>query len=131
MTEWLTAGQAAALVDTSADPAAADWVGAVAAAVDYVSGPEGKRRDLWSTDPVPVYAATAMVKLGTAMLANRWYARLRTPMGVSQNAEFGGTEILRQDPDIAKMLGIGTEGVPVFGGARSAELDALEALIEP
>lgn len=129
MAEWLTAGQAAALVDSSAAPDAVDWVGAVDAAVDYVSGPEGKRRDLWSTDPVPVFLATATIKYGTALLAARWYARQGTPMGVSQNVEFGGTEILRQDPDIAKLLGIGSEGKPVFGGARNAELLALEALL--
>lgn len=123
---WLTPEQAAALVDTSAVPAATDWIGAVEAAVAYV---EGKRRDLFTTADPPVFVPGPLILFGTAMLANRWYARLRTPMGVSQNTEFGGTEILRQDPDIAKMLGIGTEGKPVFGGARAAEIDAL--VVEP
>jgi hypothetical protein len=123
MTEWLSAGQAAALTNTSAAPDAVDWVAAVAASCEYV---EGKRADLFIGTP-GVFTPGPLIIYGTAMLSNRWYTRMRSPMGASQNVEFGGSEILRQDPDIAKMLGIGTEGKPVFGGARAAELDAIEA----
>ena len=123
MTEWLSAGQAVALTNISAAPDAVDWVAAVAASCEYV---EDKRKDLNIGTP-PVFTPGPLIIYGTAMLSNRWYTRMRSPMGASQNVEFGGSEILRQDPDIAKMLGIGTEGKPVFGGARAAELDALEA----
>jgi hypothetical protein len=125
MGTWpLDPDEAKALVQSSASADSADWKGAVAAAVDYVSGPLGRRRDLWSTDPVPVYQATASIRLGTAMLANRWYTRRVSPLGVSQNVEFGGSDFLRQDPDIAKMLGLGSEGAFAIGGARDAELTA-------
>lgn len=126
MSNWpLDPDEAKALVRSSAAADSADWIGAVEAAVDYVSGPEGKRRDLWSVTEPPVYQATASIRLGTAMLANRWYARRVSPLGTSQNVEFGGSDFLRQDPDIAKMLGLGSEGAFVVGGARDAELKAL------
>lgn len=121
MAEWLSAAEAAGLVQASAGPTDADWAGDVAAAVEYV---EGKRGDLFNTDDPPVFVAGPMIKLGTAMLANRLYARRTSPLGASQNVEFGGSDFLRQDPDIAKLLGIGIEGKPVFGGARAAEIDA-------
>jgi len=117
MAAWLTAGQAVALVEASVtadDPA---WEGAVDAATAYV---EEKRADLFVPalpDP-PVFTPNASVKLGTAMLANRWYNRRVSPLGTSQNVEFGGIDFLRQDPDIAKLLGIGLEGPFVFGAAR-------------
>ena len=102
------------------DPA---WLADFEAAVDWVSNPTtGKRRDLWSTPTLPdlpEYQATPSIKLGVAMLAHRWYARRLSPMGASQNVEFGGTEILRQDPDVAKLLGIGVEGPFVFGAGTT------------
>lgn len=126
MSTWpLDYDEAKALVQSSANADSPDWRGAVDAAVDYVSGPEGKRRDLWSLADPPVYQATGSIRLGTAMLANRWYTRRVSPLGVSQNVEFGGSDFLRQDPDIAKMLGLGSEGGFVVGGARDAELKAL------
>lgn len=91
----------------------ADWVGAVTASREYV---EDKRKDLYLGAP-PVFTANGRIKYGTAMLANRWYARMRSPLGTSQNVEFGGSDFLRQDPDIAKMLGIGISGKFAFGAA--------------
>lgn len=115
MAAWLTAATAAGLVElTLADPAAdLAWVGDVDAAAEYV---ESKRKDLFAGDP-PVFVAGAMIKLGTAMLANRLYARRRAALGGANSAEFGSPEMLRQDPDIAKLLGIGIEGAFVFGAA--------------
>lgn len=123
MTTWLEPEEAKALVSASAsvdDPA---WIGDVAAARDYI---EDKRRDLFAGAP-PVFGAGYAVKLGTAMLANRLWVRRMSPLGTSQNVEFGGSDFLRQDPDIAKLCGLGIEGKFVIGGARAAELDALEA----
>lgn len=113
MADWLTAEQAVALVESSATAANPAWVGAVDAACAWV---EDKRKDLLVGTPA-VFTPDAAVKLGTAMLANRWYNRRVSPLGTSQNAEFGGTEFLRQDPDVAKLLGIGLEGKFVFGAA--------------
>lgn len=114
MTTWLDAAAAAQLVDVSSSVADDDdWVGAVAAAVEYV---EEKRKDLLLGAP-PVFTAGPLIRLGTAMLANRWYTRMRSPLGTSQNVEFGGSDFLRQDPDIAKMLGLGIAGRFTFGAA--------------
>jgi hypothetical protein len=123
MTTWLDPAEAAGLADVASSVADdVDWVGAVEASRDYV---EDKRKDLFAGSPA-VFVATARIKFGTAMLANRWYARMRSPMGVSQNVEFGGSDFLRQDPDIAKMLGIGIAGRFVFGAAGyvKAEVEA-------
>lgn len=123
MTEWLSAAQAAGMVQASVSPNDADWNAAHAASVAYV---ERMRKDLVVGTP-GVFTPGGDVLYGTALLINRWYARRTSPLGTSQNVEFGGSDFLRQDPDIAKLLGIGQEGKPVFGGARAAELDALEA----
>ena len=121
MADWLEPAEARALIRSSAPAESTEWIAAVDASTAWV---EKKRRDLFSTDEPPVFVADAAIQLGTAMLAGRWYARMLTLLGTSQNVEFGGTEILRQDPDIAKMLGIGTEGPFVFGAGRT--LTAIE-----
>jgi hypothetical protein len=117
MADWLTYAQAVALVEARVAAEDAAWMGAVDAATEYV---EDKRKDLFtgvSPDPV-VFGANGSIKYGTALLANRWYTRRKSPLGSSQNVEFGGTDFLRQDPDIAKLLGIGIEGKFAFGAAR-------------
>lgn len=125
MAEWLSAAQAAAMMQASVGPNDADWNAAHAASVAYV---ESKRKDLLVGTPA-VFTPGADVIWGTALLINRQYARRTSPLGTSQNVEFGGSDFLRDDPDIARFLGIGREGKPVFGGARAAELDAL--VVEP
>jgi len=121
--EWLSAAQAAGMVRATVSANDADWSAAHAASVAYV---EGRRPDLLVGAPA-VFTPGGDVLYGTALLVNRWYTRRTSPLGTSQNTEFGGSDFLRQDPDIAKLLGIGQEGKPVFGGARARELDALEA----
>lgn len=117
MADWLDPATAKALVESSVNAEAPAWEADVAAAVDLVEN--DWRKDLWTTDVPPVFAATPAIKLGTAMLANRLYARRLSPLGSSQNVEFGGTEFLRQDPDIAKLLGIAAEGRFVFGAGAT------------
>lgn len=121
MAEWLSAAEAAAMVRAKVQPNDADWTAAHEAAVAYV---ERMRPDLFAGTP-PVFTPGGDVKYGAALLCNRWFTRRTSPLGSSQNVEFGGSDFLRQDPDVAKLLGIGQEGKPVFGGARAAELDAL------
>jgi len=108
---WLEPDEAKALVTASANAEDPAWIGAVEAARAYI---EGRRPDLYVGTPV-VFTPGAAVKLGTAMLANRIWARRVSPLGTSQNVEFGGSDFLRQDPDIAKLCGIGVEGKFVFG----------------
>jgi hypothetical protein len=124
MADWLTDSQARALIglesgDTSDDTA---FGGALEAARDWV---ESKRPDLVvAGDPLAEpptadeFVPNDAIKLGTAMLAHRWYQRRTTPLGTAQFSEFGGgRSILRYDPDIARLLGIGTEGAFMFGAA--------------
>ena len=120
---WLEPEEAKALVTASANAEDPAWIADVEAARDYV---EGKRKDLLVGTP-GVFTPGAAVKLGTAMLAHRFWMRRVSPLGTSQNVEFGGSDFLRQDPDIAKLCGIGIEGKFAIGGARAAELDALAA----
>lgn len=112
MSTWLTPPAAAAMVELSTTAgASAAWEADVDAACEWV---EDKRKDLFVGDPA-VFTPGPRVKLGTAMFANRLYARRKSPLGTSQNVEFGGSDFLRQDPDIAKLLGVATEGKFTFG----------------
>ena len=117
MAAWLDAATAALLAEISGVAADAAWVGAVDAATAWV---EARRPDLLVGTAPAVFTPGPDVKLGTAMLAHRWYNRRVAPLGNSQPAEFGGgIEMLRQDPDIAKLLGIGSEGKFVFGAGAT------------
>jgi hypothetical protein len=120
VTTWLEPDEAKALVTASVNADDPAWIADVAAARDYI---EGRRTDLLIGTPA-VFTPGAAVKLGTAMLANRLWVRRTSPLGTSQNVEFGGSDFLRQDPDIAKLCGIGAEGKFAIGGARAAEIDA-------
>jgi hypothetical protein len=90
------------------------------AAAEYV---EAVRADLWTAgDPLadppvlPEFTPGPRVTLGATMLAHRWYSRRASPLGVAGYAELGSSGILRYDPDIAKLLGLGSEsGRFVFG----------------
>lgn len=80
---------------------------------------EDKRKDLNVTagdPPVTTFTPTPQVVLGAAMLANRTYQRRTTPLGILGATEDGYTGIIREDPDIARFLGIGAAGRFVFGG---------------
>jgi hypothetical protein len=115
MSVWLDVPQALVLIgQESGDVSVPTFEGALNAACDLV---EGKRPDLLSDDTPPVFVATGAIKLGTAMLAHRYYARRSAPLGAAQFTEFGAGTILRYDPDIGRLLGLGTEGGFVFGAA--------------
>lgn len=73
------------------------------AARDYV---ESRRPDLVTGDPAE-FAPTPAVVGGAALLAYRLYQRRTTPLGVLGVTDQGVSGILRDDPDISRMLGIG------------------------
>jgi hypothetical protein len=130
--EWLSSTSALALIGQRAgavDDAAFD--GSVAAARAYV---ERVRDDLFviaGDPPVSTFTPRPDVLLGTAMLAHRLYERRSAPLGSAEYAEFGGPgTILRYDPDIARLIGIGTEGRFVVGGTLTAEAQAALAGVE-
>lgn len=62
------------------------------------------------------FAPTEDVVLGAAFLVYRLYQRRTTPLGILGATEDGYTGIIREDPDIARLLGIGAAGRFVFGG---------------
>jgi hypothetical protein len=113
---WLSYADAAKLSDIAdevMDGIDADeaWAGAVDAAAEWV---EDKRPDVTYTSPA---TAGARLRLGCARLAQRWHARRTSPMGQAGFSDFPAG-ILREDPDIAKLLGIGRKGRFVFGASR-------------
>lgn len=66
------------------------------------------------------YEPPADLLLGAAMLANRYYQRRNSPLGTVGSPDMGLTSILRTDPDIADLLGIGPGRRFVFAAAHPA-----------
>lgn len=105
---WLPIADVAAHVARQGPPG--DDVTLEAARVGAAAYVERVRPDLdWSGD------APADVKLGALILAARFYARKGSPMGVATFAEFGAAQIVRLDPDVERLLGIGRHSRPRIG----------------
>lgn len=49
------------------------------------------------------------------LAAARLYARRSSPAGLASFGEFGAAEVLRLDPDVSKLLGVGRYAPPVVG----------------
>lgn len=80
------------------------------------------RKDLpWSTAN---YQPPADVKLGGLMLAWRWYSRRSSPLGVVQTPTGDPAEMLRNDPDIARLLGA-TGSRFKFGAGRKPVVEEI------
>lgn len=111
MADWIDAAFVAAHADVKGvDPTGAALVNATAAAAAYV---QDARPDLgWAVEG---FAPSAAVKLGAAMLAWRLYQRRSAPLGVATSNTGEPVEILRTDPDIERLLGVGSAGRFVFG----------------
>lgn len=115
MSDWLTYTQALALIEQApGDVDQPSFEGALNAACALV---ERKRPDLFDGETPPAFIADPAIKLGAAMLAHRLWERRSSPLGAAQFTEFGAGTILRYDPDIGRLLGIGTEGTFNFGAA--------------
>lgn len=87
------------------------------AAADYC---EGERLDLMSVvdvdgSPTFVFAATPRVQQAGLLAAGRLWERRNTPAGLASFAEFGAADILRVDPDVARLLGTGRHARPAVG----------------
>jgi hypothetical protein len=92
----------AAAIERRVD-AAASWV-------------QAHRPDLFPAGaPAPTEAPSDDIGLGTVMLACRLVARTGSPLGVATFAEFGPSSILRLDPDIERLLGLGRNATPAIG----------------
>jgi hypothetical protein len=93
-----------------------------AAAADHL---EQQRLDLWAdvldleTDPPTVVGRTfvasdSLVQAGVLVTA-RLYARRSSPAGLASYGEFGAAEVLRLDPDVARLAGLGRNAYPAVG----------------
>ena len=89
---------------------------------------EEERRDLWVSDggdpPTLTYTPTVRVVHGAAMYAYRLYERRKSALGILGSTDLGPAGILREDPDIARLLGIGRARKFRFGGARRLDTEA-------
>lgn len=54
-------------------------------------------------------------ELGAAMLGARLFRRKNSPAGVESFGSLGAAYVMRTDPDIAMMLGLGTYQAPQLG----------------
>lgn len=117
MPGWLTAKAVADNAEVKGvTEASVPLQSAAAAAETWVEGTA--RPDLpWTSAG---YAIPADVKLGAMMLAWRWYQRRASPLGVVTAPTGDPVEILRNDPDISRLLGVagGSEGAFIFGASE-------------
>ena len=128
MPEWLESGTVLAVLGSAMSEQIDDTV--LAAVVPGVRAfVEGKRRDLFVTDdedpPVTTYEPTPDVVLGACLLAWRTYNRRTTPLGIVGATEDGYAGIIREDPDIARYLGVGAAGKFVFGAYNPDTVEAV------
>jgi len=113
---WLPIADVAAQIARQGDPG--DDVTLEAARVGAAAYVERVRPDLVVRDEAgdpASFAATDDVKLGALILAARFYARKGSPMGVATFAEFGAAQIVRLDPDVERLLGLGRHARPRIG----------------
>lgn len=61
-------------------------------------------------DPAPT-EVSADVHLGAVMLAGRWYGRRTSVNGIAGFGDVGVAYVIRQDPDVASLLGLGRPGI--------------------
>lgn len=83
---------------------------------------EDRRPDLWTDldgdGILETYTPTARVVAGAALLAFRLYSRRNTPLGVRGVTDSRAASVLQDDPDVARMLGVGRHRKFSFGAPR-------------
>lgn len=66
-----------------------------------------------STTTTTTFAAPPQVRFAGVLLAARLYARQGSPAGLASYGEFGPAAVLRLDPDVERLLGVGRHARPV------------------
>lgn len=116
MADWLLPADVASYAqidDVTGDDALTDATAAVVAFVE-------RHLPEYQTGTASGYAPPADVKLGAQMLAARLYERRGTLLGVAGFSDFSGSSpLLRQDPDIARLLRLGQHSKFSFGAPSS------------
>ena len=123
MADWLTAAAARDYLGVVAGGEAADVVESCRLAA--VAVVERQRPDLFAypvdsdgdgvLDRVPEFKPGEDVVHGTKLLVGRLYARKGTPQGIATFGELGAASILRSDPDVQLLLGLGRNAAPRVG----------------
>lgn len=113
---WLTSDAVSGWVGIESSSKSAAVELARCAAADWV---QDQRPDLWVTSTVDgvevrTYTPTDRVILGALLATARLLSREGNPAGLVNYGEFAGA-VLRNDPDVATMLGIGAYGKPAVG----------------
>lgn len=129
MPTWLDAAQVTAILGDSLDDGVLDEAALQLCCDAARSFVEERRSDLWVSDggdpAVLTYEPTVSVVHGAAMYAYRLYHRRKSPLGILGTTDVGPAGILREDPDIARLLGIGRGRRFGFGGARRLDTEAV------
>jgi hypothetical protein len=68
-----------------------------------------------STDPPTPGDWPSYLVEGATALASRWWRRKGSPAGVEAIGDLGATYVMRNDPDIAMQLGLGSWAKPDVG----------------
>lgn len=129
---WAVTGAMVRSYQESDEPPTLGLESAAAAATAYVPTIPALAKYFVASEEDPAvleFTPPQDVTYGAVMLAARWYARRGALLGagdVSGYSDFGTATILRHDPDIARLLRIGTaSGGLVFGAPTPVvEVDA-------
>lgn len=95
-----------AYLGVSATPAEEEWLDEAAAAASSFAARHALGVELVGSVEVP-----AETRLGTVMLAGRWFQRRNSLTGVASFGEFGPAYVKQYDPDAALLLGLFRPGV--------------------
>lgn len=113
MHEWLPAADVLDHVGVEAEtPAVAGVERARLAAASIIERNRPDLVDAFNADPPTIGAE--FVEAG-CLLAARLHARKGSPAGIASYGEFGASAILRFDPDVAMLIGVGRAAKPVIG----------------
>jgi hypothetical protein len=107
---WLVGEDLAQLLEVPVDDLPEQrWLDAAAA---YVTP---RRPDLFAVDPAPALEDLPSDLIeGAVLFATRLAARQGSVLGLAAG-EFGPSSILRHDPDIARLCGLGVHTIPAIG----------------
>lgn len=135
MNEWMTVADVRAWTDVTDETTDASLQLAVDAVVAYVPTASVRTKAYYTpadplAEPTPIeesFDPPGDIKLGGIMLAARWHDRRGATLGTTGYTEFGTGTILRHDPDIARLLGLGTSATTFSFGAPSLPVEEEEA----
>lgn len=74
---------------------------------------ERQRRDLFTGQGIDQVGGDVLA--GATLMVARLSARKGSPLGLASFAEFGPSAVLKLDPDIERLLGLGRYAKPVVG----------------